>query len=119
MLPVNESWPPEIDAMEADGASPTRISMTDHYGSDLQDQTILDGSDFTAGWHTFGVDWEPSAVTWYVDGQAVKTVSNPAEIPSQRMYPIVDLAINGQSPPNSSTSFPAVMRVSYVKVWQH
>src|SRR4051794_40174546 len=60
-LPSDYSWPPEIDAMEILGNAPNTTHMTYHYqdaaGAHQQSGTSWAGPDFSAGWHTFGVDW--------------------------------------------------------------
>jgi len=119
LLPSDLSWPPEIDAMEAAGSRPSSVSMTVHFGASQQDGTDFNGPDYTAGWHTFGVDWEPDHLTWYIDGVARKSVRITSEIPTKPMYLIVNLAIDGNDPPNLMTPFPSSLRIDYVRVWRH
>ncbi len=119
LLPTDISWPPEIDVMEAAGASRDSIAMTVHYGSNQQDGSAFSGPDFTAGWHTFGVDWEPDHITWYIDGVARKSFTSRGDIPAKPMYVILNLAIDGGDPPTLLTPFPSRMRVDYVRVWRH
>jgi hypothetical protein len=78
--------------------------------------------DFTrsgGSWHTFALDWEPSGLSYYYDGQLVFSVpaSTSGFIPTARQFPIVFYMPpeNGRSPlvPN------AEMKVDWVKVWQH
>jgi beta-glucanase (GH16 family) len=72
MLPASYESRPEIDAMESLGGSTSIQRMGFHYLK--PDATRADvgadwvGPDFSAGWHTFAVDWEPDAIVWYVDG---------------------------------------------------
>ncbi|MGH9103183.1 MAG: family 16 glycosylhydrolase [Acidimicrobiales bacterium] len=119
LLPADQSWPPEIDVMEAAGAVTNDVSLTFHWPPNAQDGSDFEGPDFTAGWHTFAVDWEPGHITWYVDGVARKTFSQSAVVPSKPMYLIANLAIDGTDPPSASTPFPSTMRISYIRVWQH
>jgi beta-glucanase (GH16 family) len=73
------------------------------------------------GFHTFGVDWEPDHITWYVDGKEWMTTTDTTLIPHTPMYPIVDLAVSSGtvwgSAPVSGTPFPATMSVDYIRVW--
>ena len=73
------------------------------------------------GFHTFGVDWEPDHITWYVDGKAWMTTTDTTLIPHTPMYPIVNLAVsNGTvwgSAPVPTTPFPAALSVDYIRVW--
>jgi beta-glucanase (GH16 family) len=76
------------------------------------------GQDLSAAFHTYGVDWQPDAVTWYFDGKVVKTFTDTTVIPNTPMYILVDLAVGGWvSFPDKNTHFPAVMQVDYVRVW--
>ncbi len=123
LLPVNGSWPPEIDAMEWQGGTPTIDYVTFHWqdakGHRHQSGTPYDtGVDLSAAPHVYGVDWQPHAITWYFDGKPVKRSTNAALIPNVPMYVILDLAVGGWiSFPNPSTVFPATMSVDYVRVW--
>jgi beta-glucanase (GH16 family) len=83
----DHSWPPELDAMESNGGTPHTITMTIHYpngtSSGGQDSSNYydPNVDFTNGYHTFGLDWEPNAITWYIDGVVRKTFTNTSDIP--------------------------------------
>ncbi|HEX9016721.1 MAG TPA: glycoside hydrolase family 16 protein [Chloroflexota bacterium] len=119
-LPTDQSWPPEVDGMEGWGV-PNQISMNVHWNNGAghqQDMSFFTGPDFTADWHTVGVAWTATSMTWYVDGTAVKSFTNNAGVPIKPMYLILNLAINGSSAPDGSTPFPAVMEVDYVRAWK-
>jgi beta-glucanase (GH16 family) len=123
-LPADLSWPPEIDVFEILGNAPHEINLTYHWpngtGDGAQKGNAWDGPDFSAGWHTYAVDWEPGSLTWYVDGverfryTGVTVVSKP-------MYLVANLAVGGDwpGPPDASTSFPAVYQIDFIRVWQH
>ncbi len=119
-------WPPEIDILEAHSGQPTKLWFTLHY---LQDQTHKStgtnwiGPDLSAGYHTFGMDWEPNKMTWYVDGVARRTLTNPAIIPNMPEYIIANLNVNtllpGWSvPPNDATAFPSSLDIDYIRAYQ-
>ncbi|HEX9016719.1 MAG TPA: family 16 glycosylhydrolase, partial [Chloroflexota bacterium] len=74
--------------------------------------------DFSTGFHTLGMQWSPSQITWYVDGKVVKTFTNTAGIPAKPMYILLNLAIDGNNPPDSSVTFPKVYQIDYVRAWQ-
>jgi beta-glucanase (GH16 family) len=83
LWPVANVWPPEIDFNESGGTT-TGTSATVHWSSsNSQDQRTLK-IDMTQ-WHTWGVVWTPTTITYTVDGQVWGTVANPGEIPSQAM----------------------------------
>jgi beta-glucanase (GH16 family) len=109
----------EIDVMEALGGNPSQAYFTVHRLGQLEQHTIV-GADLSAGFHTYGVDWEPNEITWYLDGVAVATCTNQSLIPHEPMYPIMNLAVGGNwgGPPSSTTQFPASMNVDYIRLWQ-
>jgi len=122
-LPADYSWPPEIDAMEILGDSPNVVNMTYHYldgaGAHQSPGTAWTGPDFSAGWHTFGVDWQPNAIVWYVDGVERKRFTDAAAITAAPQYLLLNLAVGGNWPgsPDAATQFPADYLVDYVRVW--
>ena len=78
------------------------------------------GPDFSAGWHTFGVEWEPGAIVWYVDGIERWRFTVTSRIPNEPMHVLLNLAVGGEWPgsPDTSTAFPSYYDVDYVRVWQ-
>ena len=109
LLPENGSWPPEIDIMENYGTS-TLMEATLHWGAAAGQEAYRDvtsPSDLTSGWHTYGLLWEPGSLTWYLDGQVVYTFTG-SEVPSQPMYFLANLAIDGPAAPSSSFDIQSV-----------
>lgn len=123
LLPIDRSWPPEIDVMEFLGNDPTHILLTSHWkdasGQPQKDSSIIQGPDFTTGWHTYAVNWQPNSITWYVDGMLQKTVTG-IEVPHQPMEIILNLAIGGTLPgnANATTLFPRTLQIDYVRVYE-
>lgn len=74
-----KGWPPEIDFNET-GASASSTSSTVHFGANDQMSHRYIAINLTM-WHTWGVIWTPSSVTYVVDGHAWGQVSNFREIP--------------------------------------
>ena len=121
MLPTNGNWPPEIDVQEILGRDPTAILMNYHYGANnRQRSTIWRGPDFSAGWHTFAVDWEPDAITWYVDGVERKLDTDAPAITREPMYLLANLAVGAPwaAIPDDTTIFPSEYEIDYIRVWQ-
>ena len=118
------SWPPEIDVMEILGNAPDTWYGTVHYSTAQQqnngDGTSWVGPDFSQDWHSFGVDWEPGVLVWYIDGVERKRVAAADEVQSKRAFLMANLAVGGGWPgnPNSSTPFPADYQVDYIVVCQ-
>jgi beta-glucanase (GH16 family) len=70
---------------------------------------------FAGGWHTYGADWEPGAITFYYDGAVVGRQT--AGVTAAPMYLMLNLALDPSiGGPNQT---PAAMRVDYVRVWHH
>ncbi|MEU3494611.1 glycoside hydrolase family 16 protein [Kitasatospora cineracea] len=72
--------------------------------------------DFAAGYHVFGVDWEPDGITWYVDGTPRLQVTDPAAIPDTPMELLINLAVGFEEAPTTDT---AQLHVAWIGVWQH
>jgi beta-glucanase (GH16 family) len=120
MLPASYDDRHEIDVVELTGDAPTAAEFHLHASGVPTFGKIWRGPDFSTGWHTFGLDWEPASLTWYVDGVARATYTG-AGIPQEPMYLILNLAVGGDWPgtPDASTVFPAYLDADWVRVWQH
>lgn len=123
LLPEDGSWPPEIDIHEIMGSEIHTIYTTLHYTTDGQNHYSSGGSwigpDFSAGFHTIGLLWEPHLISWTVDG--VERFSVTDSIPQQPFYLLANLAVGGDWPgsPSSSTVFPAFYDIDYIRVYQN
>jgi beta-glucanase (GH16 family) len=122
LLPTDKVWPPEIDIMEILGDKPNQVLMTYHFGetdNPQKEDTVYTAEDFTKGWHTYSVKWEPGKIDWFIDGVLRKT-SVGSNIPSEPMQVILNLAVGGNLPgsPDDNTVFPSEMLVDYVRVKQ-
>jgi hypothetical protein len=79
LWPVTNIWPPEIDFNET-GASDVKTTETVHYGA----QNTMDHGNIQLNmlkWHTWGVIWTATTVTFLVDGRVWARDSKPANIP--------------------------------------
>jgi beta-glucanase (GH16 family) len=123
LAPADHTWPPEIDIMEMLGNEPTRTTMHFHYQrANGTHATVGDGwsgPDFSGDWHTFGVDWEPGSLVWYVDGVERARFAD-ATVTDQAAYLVLNLAVGGSwaGSPENSTVLPADLLVDYVRVYQ-
>jgi beta-glucanase (GH16 family) len=124
LLPVDHSWPPEIDILEVLGHEPNKVYTTFHWrdsgGVHRSAGQPWVGPDFSADWHTFAVRWQPDSIIWYVDGVERFRYSNRTYIPAKDMYLILNLSVGGiwPGPPDKNTQFPAYLDIDYVRVWQ-
>jgi len=118
--------PPEIDIMEVLSKDPTRVHLHYHYvdgAGIVQDYgAAWDDGDFSAGWHTFGVEWRPDAIIWYVDG-VERNRFEGNDVAHEPLYMILNLQVGGKDswsgPTDATTVFPAYYDIDYVRAWQH
>jgi hypothetical protein len=132
---ADESWPPEIDVVEILGKN-KRYYHTVHHKSPYNNDKWDSGSNFaafdpTAGFHTYGVEWSPTFIKWYVDGKLVKefkdytdgTPSVMKMINGQAFYWMLNLHIGinnwpDMGIPDSTTNWSSTMQVDWVRIWK-
>lgn len=130
-------WPNsgELDIMEARGRVPKEVGNALHFGGYPNHQYLADSyatKTSIAEWHTYGVDWRPESITWYVDGEVSFKLTNSqwwtassseASAPFDKpFYILLNLAVGGnydggRKPPEDFVS--ASMYVDYVRVYEH
>jgi beta-glucanase (GH16 family) len=126
-------WPAcgEIDIMENVGFEPSKVHGTLH-GPGYSGAhgltgvyTLPDGKRFSDGYHLFAVEWEPSAIRFYVDGSLYET-RTPRDLPAgarwvydHPFFVLLNVAVGGKWPgnPDPKTAFPTSMLVDYVRVY--
>ena len=121
LLNDDENWPPELDVMEVIGSETKVLHQSVH--TDHPDTTKVTylPEKLSAGFHTYGMDWTKSNITFYLDGKVTGTVATPSDIHGS-MYMVLNLAVGGTWPgsPNATTNFAtAKLNVDYVRVYQH
>ncbi|GAA0925992.1 glycoside hydrolase family 16 protein [Kribbella koreensis] len=126
-------WPNngEIDIMENIGREPNTVHGTIHGPGYSGAEGIgagynsPNGQAFRDGFHTYTVDWEPGAITWYVDGVQYQR-RTPADLGGDTwvfnhpFFLIMNVAVGGYWPgyPDGSTVMPQTMTIDYVRVNQ-
>lgn len=106
LLSADVSWPPEIDVMEHIGGDEVYFSLhsdvDDHHTSKTFSLTL---EDLDAAFHTYGVLWTPTSLTWYLDGTAVASAPTPDDM-HKPMYMLANLAVGGgwAGDPDKSTT---------------
>lgn len=125
---LQHGWPPEIDVEETPFptlASMSHYNATYHYGVWQNPHyygsgSLATGADLTAGFHNYGVDWEPDHMTFYFDEHPVYSVTDAAAVAqSANMYLILNLAVGGwPGEPPATANFPATLQADWVRVWQ-
>lgn len=79
--PFGQVWN-EID-VEVLGAKPREVLLTYFLGDEKLSKVVPLGFDATAGFHTYGFDWQPGFIEWYVDGRPVhKVTGNRLPLPN-------------------------------------
>jgi hypothetical protein len=111
LWPSNFQWPPEIDIYEdkadrtrtaatmfntvgsACGSSPSISCLTPYSQSNDASNGVANSD---TEWHTYGVEWTPSGVSWLIDGNVV--FSAPAsQTPSGAQQPALPMLMTLQS----------------------
>lgn len=126
LWPTSERWPTdgEIDLFEIPAAQRQRLSMTVHNGirnNTGDSKVVMDATQ----WHTYAVEWTPTKLTYYIDGQVKWTVVKPALVPSTgdlhmtlQMDPGTKQQCGGWFEcPDASTPAKSTMYVDYAKMW--
>ena len=122
-MPIDKTWPPEIDVIEVLGQDPSMAHLTLHFPKngekwkDDKDGGKFRGDDLTAAFNTYAAKWDETGVVWYVNGvERHRTDKSPNE----PMYLLATLALGGHwaGPPDAQTPFPAYMEIDYIRVYQ-
>jgi hypothetical protein len=83
LWPADNQWPPELDFAESWGDT-NEIQGTDHYGTG-NNAAINDVMVNLRKWHTFGMIWTPTSITYILNGRAWWTFSDASKIPQLPM----------------------------------
>jgi beta-glucanase (GH16 family) len=124
-------WPGcgEIDIMENIGREPARVHGTVHGpgysgANGVGHEYDLASGAFADSFHVYAIEWEAGSIKWYVDGVRYLTVT-AAILPgtwvfNHQFFILLNVAIGGYWPgnPDGTTTFPQMMRVDYVRVYQ-
>lgn len=140
MLPTNSpygGWAAggEIDIMESVNQA-DRIYGTIHHGGQWPNNVhtggeYAPGTDFSQGFHTYTVEWDPDTIRWYVDGNLFRSLNRgnwySTSAPDNDRAPfdhnfhlLLNCAVGGNFPgnPNGSSQFPQVYEINWVRVYQ-
>ncbi|WP_353227650.1 family 16 glycosylhydrolase [Novosphingobium sp.] len=101
----------EIDIMESHG-SDTWTATTHSFatGKEVIGASTVYTPDLSSGYHTFGLLWNATTITWYLDGVAVRRIATPADMHGP-MYMMLNLGLDKTT---TSSFTGASMNVAYV-----
>jgi len=126
LWPENGRWPVdgEIDLIEVNSVDRQGAIQSIHNGPSNLSLTRHVVRDFTA-WRTVAVDWLPSGVTYYMDGEVSWKVADPPYVPSTgplHMTLQIDECApekyRGFIPCRRSTTPDVILEVDWVKVYE-
>ena len=109
MIASAQEWPPEVDIFENFG-DPGFYKVSNFGDGAAVLGNRIDTS--VASWHIYGLKWTPTTLQWYLDGHVVATESNVNSVPKEKMYLVVNTAVDGTGAGSFST------QVDYVRYWQ-
>ncbi|MBR5535207.1 MAG: family 16 glycosylhydrolase [Clostridia bacterium] len=123
---LKDGWPPEIDMLEVLCSKPKELHVNFHYGPAWNEhysheQVLNLGFDTSDEFHTYGFEWTPDYMRYYVDGVQVghDFTNKNAIAQASGMYMILNLAIDGwDGRPDNTTVWPAEFKIDYVRAWQ-
>ena len=118
LLPADGSWPPEVDALEANGTNKVYTTVhTDASGSPSAVGFTTDVNNISSAFHTYGVLWNAQSISFYIDGTEVASTPTPADM-HKPMYLLMNLAIGGNFPGSAPANFTgADMKIDYVRAY--
>jgi hypothetical protein len=113
LWPANYQWPPEIDIYEDRGdrsrtyaslintvgnicgSSPTWTCLGPYTQSNGPDGGVANSD---TEWHTYGVEWTPSGVSWLIDGHVIFTApANQVKSPAYQPALTMNMALQSQN----------------------
>ena len=131
---AEKDWPDcgEIDIMEFIGREPDKVHGTVHGPGYCGAKGIThsfvvpEGLALKDDFHVFAVEWEPDEIRWYMDEHLYATLKRDTFTPEKPwgfdhpFFIILNVAVGGGWPgyPDETTTFPQIMQVDYVRVYQ-
>ncbi len=122
LLNENKQWPPELDVLEAIGSETNWLHQTVHTATgSATSAATWNIEKLSAGYHSYGMDWTQSGITFYLDGRATYSMATPSDV-NTPMYMVLNLAVGGNWPgsPDATTNWAnAKYNIDYVRVYEH
>jgi beta-glucanase (GH16 family) len=126
LLPADRNWPPEIDVFEVLGKDPTTLYASIKFPARpdgrYESVNAIKIADPSIAFHTYGVDWDNNRIAWYIDRILVHVETTPDSLKNRACYILANVAVQNQAGwgggPNSSTRFPATMKIRAIRAWK-
>jgi beta-glucanase (GH16 family) len=115
LLPANLSGSAELDVME-DFGDATAYDSALHSPSSGIVGAQISTPNLTTGFHTYGMYWTPSTISFYFDNQLVAVAPTPPGLNSP-MFMLADLAISSNV--SSATIFPASLQIDSIRAYAY
>ncbi len=123
--PGSQPWPysGEIDIAEWYSQYWNRVIPYLHYGTSYLDPNATNVNCMISNvgaWHTYTLEWSPTAMTFLYDGNVcMQNTAVAGQYPFNKAYMIVlsQLLGIGDNAPTSRTALPATTQIDYVHVW--
>ncbi len=116
LLPTDGDWSAEIDVFETLGHLPETMN-TNIWDNGTPNQLSFPTIDMSDGFHTYGLEWTDTDITWYIDGQSVRTTANTV---GEDMYLVASLAVdtNWTGAVDGTTDFTDSFDIDYIRVYE-
>jgi beta-glucanase (GH16 family) len=108
-------WPPEFDIME-NWAQDDSVNFVVHYNTNDREVVTAYIPTYNKRFHTYGLDWEPGSLSWYVDG--IRRAHYSVSV-TEPQYLLANLNVAGSPGPDSKVQFPQSLEIRSIQVWQH
>jgi len=125
-MPSNESWPPELDIMEYNGAQNAKLNLAAWYGTGGATSPHLSSNidrglgDLSLAYHKWGAALWEDGITFYIDDVEVYTLPNApgSNFGLLSHYLLITLSVGGNfvDAPDGTTPSPADLLVDWVRV---
>ncbi len=117
-------WPPAIDLLDYLDQAPELATASYWWPAatgSKGESYAWPSAQLHAGYHVFGCEWRRGYLAFFLDGQRVAEISPlTAEIDAP-LYPSFNLSVptaeDGRKPPDTTTDWPAELRIDWLRVY--
>lgn len=123
LIPDTGAGWPEIDCFEVIGKQPGYLDYNSVGGTStnrVSNSQNFYTSDLSTAFHTYGCNWQPDYITFYLDGVQTQQQATRAEL-NVPMFIIVSMSVGTstsfQGLPVAGEAFPQTYQIDRVTVW--